>query len=257
MKTNKETNKETKMTPNTINTPINDPLAMAENPQEIKYSNEYFGQVSLDVWFCVLEKGVGKVPFDPNTHSIDRRLTAITMGIIPVPASGLQFSVDRDYIAEFRPWNAITLPSLKALGVSVRELNDRYVRVKMTETGETYTNSQGETREKTAFEFLAIYDSLEACEADFTAKRGSSAQPNTSPQKSQAAPTAGNGNKDRDVALKFLEVAVKSTCQGLTDLDQAREAVAAQIAKMPLINKHFTVDSPETMNFMAEALAPF
>jgi len=26
---------------------------------------------------------------------------------------------------------------------------------------------------------------------------------------------------------------------------------------MPLINKHFTVDSPETMNFMAEALAPF
>jgi hypothetical protein len=257
MKTNKETNKETKMTPNTINTPINDPLAMAENPQEIKYSNEYFGQVSLDVWFCVLEKGVGKVPFDPNTHSIDRRLTAITMGIIPVPASGLQFSVDRDYIAEFRPWNAITLPSLKALGVSVRELNDRYVRVKMTETGETYTNSQGETREKTAFEFLAIYDSLEACEADFTAKRGSSAQPNTSPQKSQAAPTAGNGNKDRDAALKFLEVAVKSTCQGLTDLDQAREAVAAQIAKMPLINKHFTVDSPETMNFMAEALAPF
>ncbi|OQB88177.1 MAG: hypothetical protein BWX85_00012 [Chloroflexi bacterium ADurb.Bin120] len=245
------------MTPNTINTPINDPLAMAENPQEIKYSNEYFGQVSLDVWFCVLEKGVGKVPFDPNTHSIDRRLTAITMGIIPVPASGLQFSVDRDYIAEFRPWNAITLPSLKALGVSVRELNDRYVRVKMTETGETYTNSQGETREKTAFEFLAIYDSLEACEADFTAKRGSSAQPNTSPQKSQAAPTAGNGNKDRDAALKFLEVAVKSTCQGLTDLDQAREAVAAQIAKMPLINKHFTVDSPETMNFMAEALAPF
>ena len=242
-----------------MNTQINDPFAMAEDPQEIKYSNEYFGQVGLDVWFCVLEKGVGKVPFSEQEHSIDKRLTAITMGIIPVPASGLAFSVDRDYIAEFREWNAITLPSIKKLGVSIRELDGKFAHVKLTETGETYTNSQGETKEKTAFEFLAIYDTLEACEAAYTAKRGSGAQPIAS----QAAPratvaaTVGNGNKDRDAALKFLEVAVKSTCKGMTDLEQAREAVAAQIAKMPLINKHFTVDSPETMNFMAEALAPF
>lgn len=242
-----------------MNTQINDPFAMAEDPQEIKYSNEYFGQVGLDVWFCVLEKGIGKVPFSEQEHSIDKRLTAITMGIIPVPASGLAFSVDRDYIAEFREWNAITLPSIKKLGVSIRELDGKFAHVKLTETGETYTNSQGETKEKTAFEFLAIYDTLEACEAAYTAKRGSGAQPTasqTAPRATTAA-TAGNGNKDRDVALKFLEVAVKSTCKGMTDLEQAREAVAAQIAKMPLINKHFTVDSPETMNFMAEALAPF
>lgn len=242
-----------------MNTQINDPFAMAEDPQEIKYSNEYFGQVGLDVWFCVLEKGVGKVPFSEQEHSIDKRVTAITMGIIPVPASGLAFSVDRDYIAEFREWNAITLPSIKKLGVSIRELDGKFAHVKLTETGETYTNSQGETKEKTAFEFLAIYDTLEACEAAYTAKRGSGAQPTasqTAPRATTAA-TAGNGNKDRDAALKFLEVAVKSTCKGMTDLEQAREAVAAQIAKMPLINKHFTVDSPETMNFMAEALAPF
>lgn len=242
-----------------MNTQINDPFAMAEDPQEIKYSNEYFGQVGLDVWFCVLEKGVGKVPFSEQEHSIDKRLTAITMGIIPVPASRLAFSVDRDYIAEFREWNAITLPSIKKLGVSIRELDGKFAHVKLTETGETYTNSQGETKEKTAFEFLAIYDTLEACEAAYTAKRGSGAQPTasqTAPRATTAA-TAGNGNKDRDAALKFLEVAVKSTCKGMTDLEQAREAVAAQIAKMPLINKHFTVDSPETMNFMAEALAPF
>jgi hypothetical protein len=242
-----------------MNTQINDPFAMAEDPQEIKYSNEYFGQVGLDVWFCVLEKGVGKVPFSEQEHSIDKRLTAITMGIIPVPASGLAFSVDRDYIAEFREWNAITLPSIKKLGVSIRELDGKFAHVKLTETGETYTNSQGETKEKTAFEFLAIYDTLEACEAAYTAKRGSGAQPTASQSAPRAtvAAMAGNGNKDRDAALKFLEVAVKSTCKGMTDLEQAREAVAAQIAKMPLINKHFTVDSPETMNFMAEALAPF
>jgi len=238
---------------------VNDPFALAEDPQEIKYVNEYFGQVGLDVWFCVLEKGVGKVPFDQNQHSIDRRLTAITMGIIPVPASGLQFTVDRDYIAEFREWNAITLPSIKALGVSLRDLDGKYARVKLTETGETYTNSQGETKEKTVFEFLEIYDSLEACEAAYEAARGGNSGNKSGGQaapKAAAAPSnpGNNGNKERDAAEKFLKVAVQNACRGKSDLEEARQAVAEQIAKMPMISKHFTVDSPETMNFMAEAM---
>ncbi len=231
---------------------MNDPFALAEDPQEIKYTNEYFGEVGLDVWFCVLEKGIGKVPYDQNTHSIDRRLTAITMGIIPVPASGLQFSIDRDYIAEFRDWNAITLPSLKALGVSLRELNGKFARVKMTETGETYTNSKGETKEKTVFEFIEIYETLEDCEAAYAEVRGQPAVEKTVP------PIAGGSNnggeKERMAAEKFLQVAVKSACAGKSDLGEAREAVAAQIAKMPMIAKHFTVDSPETMEIMAEVM---
>jgi hypothetical protein len=231
---------------------INDPFALAEDPQEIKYTNEYFGEVCLDVWFCVLEKGIGKVPFSDQEHSIDRRLTAIKMGIIPIPASGLQFSVERDYIAEFREWNAITLPSIKALGVSLRDMDGKYVRAKMTETGETYTNKAGETKEKTVFEFIEVYDSLEACEAAFEAVRGGGGQ--SAPG---AAPDGSNGNKEREAAEKFLKVAIQTACRGKSDLDEAREAVAAQIAKMPMIAKHFTVDSPETINLMAEVMAPF
>jgi hypothetical protein len=235
----------------------NDPYALAEDPQEIKYTNEYYGEVGLDVWFCVLEKGIGKVPFDANTHSIDRRLTAITMGIIPVPASGLQFSVDRDYIAEFREWNAITLPSIKALGVSLRDLDGKFVRAKLTETGETYTNSKGETKEKTVFEFLELYDSLEACEVAYQSARGGNASGNSGGQSTHQAKTVTSGtnsNKERDAAEKFLKVAVQNACRGKSDLEEARTAVAEQIAKMPMINKHFTVDSPETMNLMAEAM---
>jgi hypothetical protein len=235
---------------------INDPYAMAEDPQELKYTNEYYGEVGLDVWFCVLEKGYGKVPFDSNQHSIDRRLTAITMGVVPVPASGLQFSVDRDYIAEFRDWNAITLPSLKKLGVSLRELDGKFAHVKLTETGETYTNRNGETKEKTVFEFLAMYETLEECEAAYEAAFGGSKKAKQDipfvdkPYKKDA----DNGDKEKEAAVKFLEVAVKSTCKGMTELAEAREAVADQIAKMPMINKYFTIDSPETMNFMAEVL---
>jgi hypothetical protein len=236
---------------------VNDPFALAEDPQEIKYVNEYYGEGGLDVWFCVLEKGVGKVPFDQNQHPIDRRLTAITMGIIPVPASGLQFNIDRDYIAEFRDWNAITLPSLKALGVSLRELDGKYARVKMTETGETYTNSRGETKEKTVFEFLEIYESLEACEAAYEARGGNSGGNQTAQKVANAPSTPSDGSKERDAAEKFLKVAVQNACRGKSDLEEARQAVAEQIAKMPMINKYFTVDSPETMNFMAEVMAPF
>ena len=240
------------MTNQTMN--MNDPFALAEEPQEIKYTNEYFGEVGLDVWFCVLEKGVGKVPYSEQEHSIDKRLTAITMGIIPVPSANLQFSVDRDYIAEFRPWNAITLPSIKKLGVSLRELDGKFARVKLTETGETYTNSQGETKEKTVFEFLEIYETLEACETAFAAARGSAPAQSPPPIVDAPSNAPSNSNKEKEAALKFLEVAVKSTCKGKNDLDEARQAVAEQIAKMPMINKHFTIDSPETMNFMAEAL---
>ena len=241
------------------NVVMNDPFAMAENPQERKYANEYFGEVGLDVWFCVLEKGYGKVPFSQQEHSIDKRLTAITMGVVPVPASGLQFSVDRDYIAEFRDWNAITLPSLKKLGVSLRELDGKYARVKLTETGETYTNRNGETKEKTVFEFLEMYDTLEDCEAAYITKFGDNGRTQTTPpplvdRKDDGNNGNDNGSKEKEAAVKFLEVAVKSTCNGKTDLAEARDAVAEQIAKMPMINKYFTVDSPETMNFMAEAM---
>jgi hypothetical protein len=250
-------------------TPVNDPFDTAEDPQEIKYSNEYFGEAGVDAFFCVLEKGHGKVPFDPNYHSIDRRLTAVVIGIIPVPASGLNFSVDRDYIAEFRDWNAITLPSLKKLGISLRDLDGRYVHAKLTETGETYTTKAGETKEKTVFEFLEVFDTLEACEAAYEAKFGSrdtvrgATRPEDVPGlggssslgQTSAANSGGNGGMGKETALKFLTVAVQNACRGKTDLGEARDAVAAQIAKMPMISKHFTVDSPETMNLMAEAMA--
>jgi hypothetical protein len=239
-------------------TPVNDPFDTAEDPQEIKYSNEYFGEAGVDAFFCVLEKGHGKVPFDPNYHSIDRRLTAVVIGIIPVPASGLNFSVDRDYIAEFRDWNAITLPSLKKLGISLRDLDGRYVHAKLTETGETYTTKAGETKEKTVFEFLEVFDTLEACEAAYEAKFGSRQEKQDIPFKldnnGSKSPAEGQ-SMEKTTAEKFLKVAVENACRGQTDLEAAREAVGAQIAKMPMISKFFTVDSPETMNLMAEAMA--
>jgi hypothetical protein len=236
---------------------VNDPFMQAEDPAEIKYSNEYWGEVCVDAFFCILEKGVGKVPFNEQQHSIDKRLTAVKIGIIPVPASNLQFDVERDYIAEFRDWNAITLPSLKALGVSLRELNGKFAHAKLTETGETYVNKMGETKEKTVFEFLEIYGSLEDCEAAYIAKKGDNGRTPASavpPITSSNNPVSKGGAREKEAAEKFLKVAVKSACAGKTDLDQAREAVAEQIAKMPMISKHFTIDSPETMNAMAEVM---
>jgi len=235
---------------------VNDPFMQADDPAELTYTNEYWGEVCVDAFFCVLEKGTGKVPFSEKEHSIDKRLTAVKIGIIPVPAAGLQFSIDRDYIAEFRDWNAITLPSLKTLDVSLRDLDGKFVHVKLTETGETYTNKMGETKEKTVFEFIELYESLETCEAAYIAEKGD----NSGRTPASAVPPITNSNnpvslggaKEKVAAEKFLEVAVKSAVSGKADIEEAREAVAAQISKMPMISKHFTVDSPETMTFMAQ-----
>src|SRR5438309_5438070 len=73
-----------------------------------------FGQVQVAVWPCVLEKGVGKVPFDANLHDPARRVTAIDLAIIPV-VSG-RAPVERNMIAESREWASIVKPSLMALG---------------------------------------------------------------------------------------------------------------------------------------------
>lgn len=235
---------------------VNDPFLQAEDPAEIQYSNEYWGEVAVDAYFCVLEKGVGKVPFSEATHSIDRRLTAVKISISPVPSANLQFSIDRDYIAEFRDWNAITLPSLKKIDVSLRDLDGQFVHVKLTETGETYINKAGETKSKTVFEFLELYPSMDACEAAYTDKFGSRSTANKDiPFLDSEKGKNGGGIKEQEAAQKFLKVAVQNACRGKKDLNEAREAVAAQIAKMPMISKYFTVDSAETMNYMAEAMS--
>jgi hypothetical protein len=230
----------------------NDPLDTLDNP-EIR-TPEFYGQMHMETWFCVLEKGIGKRDFDPAKDNLDARRTAVKLMLVPLPEHNSRYDVMRDLIVESKEWAGLVLPSVKALGITARELHGKWVKLTFQPTGRTYTKTDqttGETvtRDATTFKFLALYPNEEACRAAYQAEHGSPGH--TEPQTS-AAPVPANGNNhgsavdaEKATALKFVKVLVEQS-----NGDQA--VLAAKIAGMPLIAKHFTAQSPEVVELVME-----
>jgi hypothetical protein len=234
-----------------------DPFSSADNADERQFTNEYWGEVIADAFYCVLEKGIGKVLFDEKVHPLDRRLTAVKLEVMPLAEMNLKFNLLRDVIAEFKDWTAVTLPSIKRLGISLRELNGKFVKCKLSPTGETYVSKDGAEKDRTAIEFMQVFNNQAECEADFAAngRPAKQAMPGLTSQP-QTVPTNGGNGKDpnKETALKFLRSVVTQAAANGADLNSVQAKVAESIANMPLINKHFTIDSPETMALIAESV---
>ncbi len=237
-----------------------DPWDIAEQAKEPQFSNLIWGQCEASSWFCVLEKGVGKVEFDPQVHSLDQRRTAIDIVVRPLDDMGLAFDLVRSMIAESREWASIVLPSIRDLGISPKQLHGSWVKVQTVPVTDkagntvTYTDANGVVKEKTTIKFMAIFNSEDECRADYLANSGKSA-----PQDTQYAEagngSGGNGNKERETARAFLEVYVQNACRGQSDLNVIRKTLELNIAQQPLISKYFTVDSPETVQLIAKYLS--
>jgi hypothetical protein len=201
----------------------------------------YFGKVNFDVWYCVLRKGEGAVPFDPNQHSLEERRTQIHIMITPLSSSRAQFLTERKVLAESREWVKITLPSIKALGLkSARELENKWVQYVMEPTGRTYTDRNGVEKQNTMPKFLAVYDSEEEAEKakkELYAKSDDEVTPVTNGN------GAVNGNAERKVAELFLKSLIQT-------VGKDRQKVAALLASQPLVSKYFTIDSPEVQTLL-------
>lgn len=206
-----------------------DPFDSAANPETSQ--PEYYGQALTDAFYCVLQRGVGKLPFDPAQHRVEDRKTAVKISIIPIPEQNAR-DVTREYIAEFGAWVKITLPSIKAIGLEPRTLNNAWVHAALVPEGRTYTDKAGETKESLTLKFLAAYPDEAACRAAYLAARnGSAAETPTQP--------ASNGDdKERTTALEFVKALIKQT-----NGDEA--ALATRIAALPPVAKHFNVQSPD------------
>lgn len=196
----------------------------------------YFGKVNFDVWYCVLRKGEGAVPFDPNQHSLEERRTQIHIMITPLSSSRAQFLTERKVLAESREWVKTTLSSIKALGLkSARELENKWVQYVMEPTGRTYTDRNGVEKQNTMPKFLAVYDSEEAAEKakkELYAKSDDEVMPVTNGN------GAVNGNAERKVAELFLKSLIQT-------VGKDRQKVASLLASQPLVSKYFNIDSPE------------
>ena len=214
------------------------PLDSAENP-EISLP-EYYGQAMLDAYYCILVKGVGKQPFDETQHRLEDRRTAIKLGILPIAEQNVTKDIFKEYIAEFGAWARYTLPSIKAVGLALASVNGAWVRMGYVKDGTTYQNRNGEPVDSLTLKLLEVYASEDACRAAYLNRTVTSGQEPAQP--TQAAPVNGNGNganpKEKETALQFVKVLIGQVAgdEGL---------LAARIANMPQLSKHFTIQSPE------------
>jgi len=224
----------------------------AMEPAEITYSNDVYGQIELDIWFCVLKKGVGKEVYDPDMHRPNERRTAININIADIGGNNYK----REFIAEIGRdgWAGVTLPSLKALGITdLAQINNAYVHAEMVKF-DTYKKQDGTEGVKTAPKILAIYKTVDECAV---AAQGGATQADWM---TGAAPAANGSNggaapandAEKQVALSFLPAIVKGCVRG-NGIDMP--ALDAALKSNPILAKYFTLGSAEVMTAIQAALA--
>lgn len=218
---------------------VDDPFESASNAQLAP--REFYGQIQIDAWFCALVKGAGKVPYDAQVH--ERRNTAIDLSVMPLADLKITFPLQRSMIAESREWAGIVWASLKALGLnSTREAHGKWCKFTWTGTGRKYSKD-GEEKESTTFKFLELFDTEDQCRAAYWLSRGG--QP-LEEIEDDLTPQTAAANKEKETAFEFLKVLVSQHRNNPAEL-------AAQIAKMDMIKKYFTIDSPEVRELLVAA----
>jgi hypothetical protein len=227
-----------------------DPFESASNPATRSF--DLWGKVDLSAWACALVTGTGKVPYDPNNPN-HKRFTAIDIYVQPLIELDVKYprSLEDHPVAEFAEWAKITLPSIKALGIdNVREVNGKWARIARVPNGKKYPKKDkatgqatGEMADETTFKFIALFDTEDACRADYLANGGKPLEGKNAPQ-----PISEDGEKN--TAQVFLKVIVENAVRGTADWASAKDAVAKALPQHTAIAKHFTVDSVETLQLI-------
>lgn len=237
------------MTTQTVQTV--DPMDAAMSATYEERPRAFFGYVQTDVWFCMLVKGQGKIPFDAQVHDTQKRCTAIDIAIHPLPDSPAKFAVERGMIAESAEWVKIVMPSLKALGTDLRGVNGKWAQILQVPTGQKYVNKEGIEKERTTIKFIAVYNSEAECAAaanQFFQRRSdgtTATEPAPASAPAVSAPANGNG-AEKATAQKFLPALWNASGK-----DPSR--FAEQLAKNPLTSKYFDLNSPEVVAVVAAA----
>ena len=237
--------------PHVPNDQADDPFASAMAPQEITYSNDVYGQIDFDMYYCVLQKGVGKVVYDPGMHAPGQRRTAVSVVITDIGGNTFK----RDFIAEIPTdgWLGVTLPSLKALGVQdVRTISGHYVHAEMVKY-RSYKKSDGSEGALTAPKVLRFFKGEAECAAAAQSTNGNGPDwlvGNGAVNGNGHTNSAGN-EVERQVALQFLPAVVQN-CRNNNGFDVI--ALEAALRNNEILARYFTMASPEVIQAMETAL---
>lgn len=227
------------------------PLAVTDDPFDAADKATWdptfrvFGQVQAETWFCVLQKGVGKVAFDANQHDVGDRRVAIKIAIVPAIA-GRQ-TIERELIAESQEWTKIVNPSIKALGPqwNLKALHNQWVEAEMAASGRKYQQQQPDgsyvERDATTVRFVRIFPTEDACVQATQARGGGGAAAPAAVAAQPAAPvqTARNDAEKR-TATAFLVPLWKAANGDIARFDEL-------LKKNALTAKYFDLNSPEVL----------
>ncbi|MDQ3905915.1 MAG: hypothetical protein M3300_10855, partial [Actinomycetota bacterium] len=185
-------------------------------------------------WSCVLEKGIGKRPFDPVHDQGRQRRIAIKLVITPLQGN---FAVEQDVVDSSRAWQRYTLPSLRAHHLDLHTLKGRYVQVCRVPTVETFVNRAGETKRQTALVFVTVYRDRATCQAAAEAfSRRMATHGELTSLQSARVPAASSPQQGDFAERAFAEQALPILWQA-SGADHAR--FLALIAAHPLIARYF------------------
>lgn len=226
-----------------------------ESAEKAKLPDSFmFGQVVFDMWYCVLKKGQGKIPFDPGVHGEGEKRVSITINFTPLarPDGSVWPFSPRNTIAESPEWVKIVLPSIAALNLTPRTMNNRWVKMAIVPTGRKYIDPKSnEEREATTVKFVAVYPDESACQAAadaaYAGRHDEPAfiDPATGEimTAASAAPAAAAVNFKLETARTFLKPLWTASGQDV-------EKFAGLIASNPLVAAHFTINSPDVLNII-------
>jgi len=221
--------------------------------------DKFWGKVTVDAWQCVLEKGQGKVPYDPQAHKGRRVNTAVDFTIEPLnPTWGLIHRGTLNWTASFR---VVIRPSIVALEEKIakiiqremgqfnplRELSELYVQGSFVPRPD---NKEGETW--TTLRFENVFATEAECRAHYEANNGevgeeqqeledaSESPPGTPPEN----PAMKDPNYDTFKA--FLPTLWNQANHNLTKMNELLQA-------NPMVGSLFSVDSPEVQELVAQS----
>ncbi len=212
----------------------------------VQQAYEVWGQAFVAVWRAALVKGEGKVPFDPTIHK--SMVYAIDLSIVPITEQNAKH-VERSLIQNSKEWEMIQ-KSIKDLGVTPSEIDQKYVRIAFEPTGETYTNSNGETKNKTVIKFLKVFKNEAECIADY----GATNMGDVAPATDDNAGVPAAGQKEFESAKKLLEASIRSALKSVSEPEEVKALVLVKVKASPVMARFFSESSPELDDMIAAAL---
>lgn len=235
-----------------------------ENAVETKPSWDTWGQVNLTAFECVWPKGSMPIAFDANIHRRQDRKLRIEIVVIPLDEMQARFNTEFKTVADSHDWAAVTLPSIKALGVKVADLDNAWVKITRKPNGKFYAKKDkttgvptGEKAEMTDFLFLKVFQSQDECLSDYLS---GSAEPATVesadafpvtdvPLTAPAAPPAS-------MVMQFAQALVNGAVQKLgKDPAAVTENVRVQIEAAPFFGGKKLAELPEVMAMIMTAVS--